>query len=109
MKTLVQLGRICGGGEGGSDGVAILQDALNHREPKGGLEMSLRNWGKVCAAAADGSWLSVWPWWGGPAGGIESAPSRPAWCEAAAGRAPVLWERVRAACRPGSSALSRAS
>lgn len=65
VKTLVQLGRICGGGEGGSDGVAVLRDALNRGEPKGGLEMSLRKWGEVCAAAADGPWLSARPWGGG--------------------------------------------
>lgn len=34
--------------EQGSDRMTILKDALNCREPKVGLEMSLSNWDKVC-------------------------------------------------------------
>lgn len=45
--------------EQGRDRMTILKDALNCREPKAGLEMSLSNWDKVCSEAADGPWLSL--------------------------------------------------
>lgn len=45
--------------EQGSDRMTILKDALNCREPKVGLEMSLSNWDKVCSEATDGPWLSL--------------------------------------------------
>lgn len=39
--------------------MTIPKDALNCGEPKGGLEMSLSNWDKVCSEATDGHWLSL--------------------------------------------------
>lgn len=52
-----------GAAEPGSDRMTILKDALNCREPKAGLEMSLSNWDKVCSGAPDGPWLSLWSAW----------------------------------------------
>lgn len=74
--------------------MTILKDALNCREPKVGLEMSLSNWDKVCSEATDGPWLSLLSAWTQQRGGERGKGARVRCCLASFSLAFASREKV---------------